>query len=86
MRVAKLEIYLLKRSRQFLTSNSKVILLLRKKFKDEEVTADNDPKLVCLSEIVFKRHKLDNSGTRFSKLKRDFLVENGKCRHFACFI
>lgn len=78
MRFTGLKFYLLKMLTECLTSHSKPFLVPRKKSDEREITVDDDPKLVCLSQPVFKEHKLDNFNTQFNKLRKEFLVKKGK--------
>lgn len=86
VQVTRLELYVLKILSRPLSSNSKAVLLLRKTFGGGGITDDDDPKLVWLSEPVFKENKLGNFRSRFNKQKKELLVENCKCFHFTSFI
>lgn len=61
-----------------LTINSKAMILLKKKFENGDISAEDTPKSIWGSELVFMEHKLDNFRTRFNKLKKEFFIDSCK--------
>lgn len=69
-----------------LTASYKAVLLLRKKFKKGEVTADDNPKYVWLSSPTFISHNLHTFRTRFNRIKSEELGDDGKYSTFYLFL
>lgn len=61
-----------------LTEKSIAVILLREKFANDEILADDEPKFVWSSSPVFMKHNLDRLSTRFNKLKEEYFDESSK--------
>lgn len=64
-------------SSQKLTEGSKAVMLLRKKWRNGDVSSTDNAKSVWESEPIFMKHKLDNFRTKFNRIKAEGENNNG---------
>lgn len=55
-----------------LSKNSEAVIRLHEKFESGELSGDETPKQVWLSDTAFQRHKLDNFRTCYNNMKFKF--------------